>query len=180
MTHYLALLRAINVGGRNVKMEALRALFEGLGFRAVRTHLASGNVLFDSQSSARPALQTRIEQALLQGLGYSVDCFLRDPQEMLRCARRAAEAQARPGIVALNVGFLHAPPDAAQLALILAARSEIDDFEVHGREIYWGCARRQSESRFQPGQLERKLKQPITFRGVATTRQLADLLNAEP
>lgn len=175
--NYLALLRAINVGGRNVKMEVLGGVFADLGFARVRTHLASGNVLFSSNSTARAALQVRIQSALLKVLGYEVATFLRDEAEMRESARLAALAQARPGILAVNVGFMHTRPDATQTRAILACRSEIDDFEVHGAEIYWACARKQSESRFQPAQLERALKLPITFRGVNTTLQLAGLLN---
>lgn len=177
---YLALLRAINVGGRNIKMDALRGLFEDLGFARVRTHLASGNVLFSSNSTARTALQARIQNALQKALGYEVATFLRDGAEMRECARLVAIAQSRPGILAVNVGFLHIRPDAAQARTILACRSEIDDFEVHGSEIYWACARKQSESRFQPAQLERALKQPITFRGANTTLQVAGLMNTLP
>ena len=50
MTRYVAFLRAINVGGHVVKMEALRKLFESMGFQRVETYIASGNVIFDSEA----------------------------------------------------------------------------------------------------------------------------------
>lgn len=177
MTRYVALLRAINVGGHNVKMDALRALFEDLGFSAVETHLASGNVLFTSHTQVRIALQQRIEIALERALGYAVSSFLREPAQMQSVARLATQIQARPGIVAMNVGFLHEPLDDSGLKLVRACHSALDDFEVSGAEIYWACATRQSESKFQPGALERALKRPITFRGVNTVVQLAQRLN---
>ena len=50
MPKYVALLRAINVGGHTVKMDHLRSLFEAIGFSNVETFIASGNVIFDSRS----------------------------------------------------------------------------------------------------------------------------------
>lgn len=68
MTRYVALLRAINVGGRTVKMDALRAVFGDLGFGNVETFIASGNVLFEAPG--KPAvLESQIETALNQALG---------------------------------------------------------------------------------------------------------------
>lgn len=68
-TRYVALLRGVNVNGIVVKSDALRALFEQLGFGAVRTVLASGNVLFDAAGAA-PALRATIEAALRECFGY--------------------------------------------------------------------------------------------------------------
>ncbi len=68
---YIALLRAINVGGRGLKMTALRALFEAMKFEDVETFIASGNVIF--RSKADPAkLETQIEKRLEKTLGYRV------------------------------------------------------------------------------------------------------------
>lgn len=178
MSRYVALLRAINVGGRNVKMEALREQFLGLGFAQVETYLASGNLLFESQAHTRAGLQARIETALQRSLGFAVDCFLRDPAQMVNVGRLAAEGQARPGIIAMNVGFLHEPLDANGERLLRSYRSDQDDFELQGREIYWSCACKQSDSKFQPATLERALKMPITFRGANTCVQLAARLQA--
>jgi uncharacterized protein (DUF1697 family) len=70
MARYAALLRGVNVGGINLRMADVKAVFEGLGFGNVRTVLASGNVLFDSD---RPAAETKplIEQALGERFGYT-------------------------------------------------------------------------------------------------------------
>lgn len=69
VTRHAALLRGVNVNGIVVKSDALRALFERLGFGAVRTVLASGNVLFDAKDSP-DALRPRIEAALRETFGY--------------------------------------------------------------------------------------------------------------
>ena len=57
MTRCVAFLRAVNVGGRTVKMEALRAAFEALGFEPVQTFIASGNVIFETRARGLAALE---------------------------------------------------------------------------------------------------------------------------
>ncbi|GAA3886877.1 DUF1697 domain-containing protein [Leifsonia kafniensis] len=69
MTRYAALLRGVNVGGINLKMVEVAAVFTGLGLENVKTVLASGNVLFDSLDSAA-TLKPRIEAALGERFGY--------------------------------------------------------------------------------------------------------------
>jgi uncharacterized protein (DUF1697 family) len=69
-TRHVALLRGVNVNGITIKSADLKALFVELGFGAVRTVLASGNVLFDTAESDAAALRTRIEQALRKRFGY--------------------------------------------------------------------------------------------------------------
>lgn len=173
MNRYVALLRAINVGGRNVKMDALREVFVQLGFHAVDTHLASGNVLFDSNANVPLALRARIETALQRALGFEVICILRLHDELSPVADRLQALKSRPGIAAANVGFFAEMPGATAERVLKDFRSDIDDLELVGRELYWACARKQSESSFDSGKLERVLKVPVTFRGANTVVQLA-------
>lgn len=174
MPRYVALLRAINVGGHVVKMDRLRELFEGMGLRDVTTHIASGNVLFSADRATASALETKIEGGLAAALGYDVDTFLRSPAEL------AATAGHEPFPVAegssLYVGFLKEPPHAAAQRAVLGFRSEVDDFAVVEREVYWHCRIRSSDSAFSGARLEKALRQRATFRNVTTVRKLAALL----
>ncbi|WP_308796645.1 DUF1697 domain-containing protein [Agromyces silvae] len=70
MTGYVALLRGVNVGGVTIKSGELREVFEELGFDAVRTVLASGNVRFEASVKDDAALKRRIEAALGDRFGY--------------------------------------------------------------------------------------------------------------
>ena len=56
----------------------------------------------------------------------------------------------------------------------MARKTDIDDFHVNGREIYWLCRRKQSESTFSNVVLEKTIGKPSTLRGLNTVRQLAD------
>ncbi|MDR1468742.1 MAG: DUF1697 domain-containing protein [Spirochaetaceae bacterium] len=81
--NYLALLRGINVGGNNIiKMDALRTLFEGLGFTGVTTYIQSGNVLFKSPRHDRRHLEEHIERALREKVGGSIRVALLTSAEM--------------------------------------------------------------------------------------------------
>lgn len=82
MTRYIALLRGINVGGHNVKMERLRELFTELGLGNVSSYINSGNLFFDTERTDRAALASDIEQHLEQALGYTVPVFLRTVPEL--------------------------------------------------------------------------------------------------
>jgi uncharacterized protein (DUF1697 family) len=170
VARYVAFLRAINVGGHVVKMDRLRALFEGMKLGKVETFIASGNVLFESSAQAG-ALEKRIERELERELGYEVATFLRIPNEL------AAIAAARPFPDlgegdSLYVGLLRAPSDAAARAKLLSLASSHDDFALIGREMYWRVRGRLTDSKVTGARLERVLG-PMTMRNVTTMRKLA-------
>jgi uncharacterized protein (DUF1697 family) len=174
MSRYFAFLRAINVGGHSVKMDALRQQFEALGFTHVETFIASGNVIFESPAQDTRALEKQIEAGLRSSLGYAVATFVRTPAELAGIARcqpfQPGELEAA---MALNIAFLADPLDAAGQQKLLTLRTDIDDFRTHQREIYWLCRKRQSESTFSNVVFEKVVGRQTTFRGVNTVRKMA-------
>jgi uncharacterized protein (DUF1697 family) len=174
MTRYVAFLRAINVGGHVVKMEALRALFVSMRFAAVETFIASGNVIFETNRKDTAALTASIESSLQKALGYEVTTFLRTDTDLAAVARCQPFPAANIATAAtFCVGFMTAPLDAESTRLALALRSEIDDFHVHGSEFYWLGGLKQSESKFAASVLEKTLKIRVTFRNMNTVQKLA-------
>ena len=88
MSHQVALLRGINVGGHNkIAMSELRSLFEALEFSAVKSLLQSGNVVFDSDRLKGAALENLLEVETTKRLGVSVDFLVRSAKE-LRAIRK--------------------------------------------------------------------------------------------
>jgi uncharacterized protein (DUF1697 family) len=174
MTRYFAFLRAINVGGHVVRMEALRQLFTGLGFSGVETFIASGNVIFEAKSSKAAELEKRIEKQLESSLGYPVATFLRTGEELAAVSRcQPFEDAAVQSAGAFCVGFLARPLEPAVRDTLMGLQTEIDTFHHEGREIYWLCKVKQSESKITNGLLERKLKVAMTFRSTTTVGKLA-------
>lgn len=173
MTTYIAFLRAINVGGRVVTMSTLKTHFEGLGLQQVETFLASGNVIFRSSKPA-PVLTAAIERRLQESLGYDVATFLRTDKELGAIARHAPFSPADMSSArALVVGLLVDPLSAADRRTLMALRTAIDDFHVNGREVYWRCSVKQSDSKFSNAVFEKALSRRATFRGLTTLTKLA-------
>ncbi len=170
---YIAFLRAINVGKRQVKMDRLRAIFEQAGFGDVETFIASGNVIFTSPDADARALETRIEGVLKKELGFEVETFLRTPAEL------DAVAAYRPfgdegDTHTVYVNFLYGPLPKDAAARLEALRTEVDEFHVHGREFYWLARKKISESLVTGPQMSKAIgKVPSTNRNVTTVRKLA-------
>lgn len=182
MPRYFAFLRAVNVGGRTVKMEELRRLFESFGFRGVETFIASGNVVFETRARDAAALEKRIEAGLREALGFEVVTFVRTEGEL------AAVADGEPfppaeldAAGALNVVFLKEALGAEAERRLMKLRTEIDDFSVRGREVFWLCRKKQSESAFSNNAFEKAVGARATFRGLNTVKRMsASYLSHDP
>jgi uncharacterized protein (DUF1697 family) len=171
---YIALLRAINVGKRMVKMDRLRAIFQELKVDDVETFIASGNVIFTAPPQDTRALEQRIEQHLLASLGFAVETFIRTPAEL------AAIAAYRPfgdegDVHTVYVNFFYEPLDAEVAERVEALRTSVDDFHVHGREMYWLGRKKISDTLVKPSQMAKAVgKRPSTNRNLTTVRNLAE------
>ena len=177
MPRYIAFLRAVNVGGRVVKMDELRRLFEKLGYRGVESFIASGNVIFETGAKSVAKLGKQIETGLEEALGYEIETFLRTDAEVAEVAAEF-ESDLFPKKLwttaqACNVGFLHAPLAAAAVKTLESYVTELDAFATRGREWYWLSQTRFSESPFFKVPVERRLGARTTLRNLNTVRKLA-------
>lgn len=146
MQRYVAFLRGINLGNRRLPMSRLKEAFEVLDFDRVETFIASGNVLFSSSERDARRLERRIAGHLETSLGYDVDTFVRTDREVADVGRvNRFEEDGREG-VSVYVSFLHEelPRDVARK--LMAVRTDVDEFRVVGREYYWLCRVRSTES----------------------------------
>ena len=173
MPKYVAFLRAINVGGRVVKMDRLRALFGELGHVNVETFIASGNVLFDSTSKSVPALEKKIEAHLRAALGYEVATLVRPLADLAAIAEGHAFVDVDEAHTIL-IGFLRDTPTAPVAAKLMTLQTPTDVFHVGGAHLYWWCKIRQNETKITNVMLERTMDgSPVTFRNITTVRKLA-------
>ena len=173
MKKYIAFLRAINVGGHNVKMDYLRSLFDEMKFKNTETFIASGNVIFENEEPDRSRLEDKIEKYLFKALGYEVATFIRTPDELGQIVNyKPFNAKKYEKAVSNNIGFIKQPLNKDSINILKSLESEIDDFESHQSEVYWLCKTGQSKSAFSGNLFERKLKSQITFRGVKTLQKL--------
>lgn len=173
MPRSVAFLRAINVGGRVVKMDQLRKIFGTLGVSNVETFIASGNVIFES---GRPpaSLEGLIERTLRRELGYDVATMVRSLEEVRGVVSQAEEQGISPGEgVTLYIGFLKSAPVASAAKAVAALSNDVDTLTVHRRELYWQCRKGFAESTLTGGKLEKLLGVPATLRNFTTVQKLA-------
>jgi uncharacterized protein (DUF1697 family) len=138
MSMYIALLRGINVGGRNlVGMSDLRDMFEALGLGDPRSLLQSGNVVFRSDRRASPALERLLEVETKKRFDVAVDYFVRTPNEWQTIVARnpfPVEAKRDPGHLVLTC--LKSAPQAANLKALQAAIKGPEIVRADGKQLY--------------------------------------------
>lgn len=171
MPQFVAFLRAINVGGRTVKMERLRELFTSAGYANVKTFIASGNVIFDAKRSHPARVECEIEALLRGGLGFEVATFVRSITALAEVA--AYEPFPRAGSGELFIGFLKTSPLLAARKSVESLGSANDEFHFRGSELHWLCRTRVSDSPVSGAVLERKLRMPVTLRNARTVVKIA-------
>ncbi len=178
MTSYVALLRAVNVGGRNrLSMATLRDALTAEGVEQVSTVLQSGNILFRAKA-AEGAVTALIGGILEESFGLRIHVIVRSATELAAVA--ATNPFVRPGHESdparLHVAFLTDPPAAASVASLDPSRSPPDAFVVSGREVYLSYPNGSGRSRLSLDYLERTLATAGTARNWRTTQRLAALL----
>ncbi|HEY3349309.1 MAG TPA: DUF1697 domain-containing protein [Thermoanaerobaculia bacterium] len=173
MPRCVAFLRAVNVGGRVVKMDALRKIFDSMGLADVESFIASGNVVFSSKGVK--GLDVKIAAGLERALGYEVPTFVRTAGEIadLAAQRPFAERDVAAFPTYL-VGFLSKNLDAAGVERLSLISSPDDRFHVLGRDFWWLSKHHQARPAITGRQLEKALGQPTTLRNVNTIRRIAE------
>lgn len=177
LTAHVALLRAVNVGGRGkVAMADLRALLADLGFEAPRSLLQSGNLVFRSRPTGS-ALEALLEKEAEAGLGLATDFLVRTADEWAAIvAANPFAAMARDDPSHLVVMPLKSPPDAGGLAALRAWIPGREKVEAVGRELYIAYPDGIGTSKLTIAVIERRLKTRGTARNWNTATKLAALL----
>lgn len=174
MTVYIALLRGINVSGQKIiKMEHLRAVFEEMQFTQVRTYIQSGNVVFEAEEQDTSLLEKKIEQKIEQVYSFQVPVMVRTSRELeLVVEQNPIDITELSANEKIYVSFLSQEPNAEAVQVLESFESDIDDFHVHGREVYILIRAGYGESLFSNNFLEKKLKVSATTRNWATVNKL--------
>jgi len=175
---YVALLRGINVGGKNiVRMADLRAAFEDAGYAAVSTYIQSGNVLFESDGPPA-ALERDIETMLENAFGLSLVVVVRSHRQLRNVVTRAPDGfGAEPDVHHSDVIFLKAPLTSGQALRAVELRDGVDQAWPGTGVLYFSrLSERLSQSR-----MSRIASTPqyqnMTIRNWRTTTRLLSLLD---
>lgn len=166
MSRYVALLRAVNVGGTGkLPMSELKALCEASGFADVRTYIASGNVVFTSHLG-ESAIKKKLEQQLHQHAGKPVGVLVRNAAEMARVLADNPFPEA-PGNRVVAIFLDDAPPAGAL------------DEARHRKQERLACGTREIYVHYGDGMADSRLVIPAakagTARNINTIAKLAEL-----
>jgi uncharacterized protein (DUF1697 family) len=178
----VSLLRGVNVGGHQIKMDALRELYESLGLRKVETFIQSGNVVFTTQSRDLGRLAARIEKAIEDSCGFHADVVLRDAAQIRSVLARNPFAS-RPGIepAKLLITFLGADPDPEGCVKVRAMDIHPEELFIDGREVFAYFPNGLARPKLNWPAVAKCLKAPGTARNLTTVQKLlaiADRLEA--
>jgi uncharacterized protein (DUF1697 family) len=177
---HVALLRGINVGGKNlIKMTELKACFEDLGFENVATYIASGNVLFESGERSSAKLTMRIEEALSATFGYEATVVVRSRTQMRSIMERAPKGfGSQPARYRSDVIFLMPPLAGAAALRAVPTKPGVDQAYAGPGVLYFS----RLTSKATASRLGRVVSMPIykrmTIRSWSTTVKLAELMDS--
>lgn len=177
MAVYIALLRAVNVGGNPLKMEQLREWCAELGCENVRTYVQSGNVVFQIRAGIAK-WQAALEQRLTAEMKRPVAVIGRTPDEFERIIAGNPFLSER-GIdpSRLHVTFLAAAPTPPAIASLGSLKAGGDRFAVRGREVYLHCPNGYGLTKLSNSAFEKVLAVKSTTRNWNTVNQLLQMAN---
>lgn len=176
MTTYVALLRGINLGSRNkIRMADLRELVEGLGHGNVRTHILSGNVLFESRRKDAQRLERDLATAIKKRFGFDVAVLVRTAAELQRIVKKNPLGGATAEGNRLFVLFLDRNPAKDRLDAIDPKAFAPEEFAVGDRVIYAWYRQGLQGSKLAGALSDKRLGVTATNRNWNTVTKLVEL-----
>jgi uncharacterized protein (DUF1697 family) len=175
MITYIAFLRGMNLGKRNVKMDELRSIFGAMKFENVRTYIASGNVIFDTKEKDEKKLAAKIEKELKEALGYDVFVMLRTKEELAKVLKDNPFKDGE--FKGIYISFFTDIPPKAPAKEIEKSSSETERFKFKGRELYMAFHVGFSDSQFfKKNDYEKMLGMKATNRNINTPVKILTML----
>ncbi|OGF50254.1 MAG: hypothetical protein A2231_04780 [Candidatus Firestonebacteria bacterium RIFOXYA2_FULL_40_8] len=174
---YIAFIRGINVGGKNIiKMESLRLEFEKMGFQSVKTYIQSGNVIFKSELKDTIRIEETIEKALSKAFKYKAKVLVRSKKEMKDTILNF------PGIFREpewkhNIIFLSKKIDSKNILKQLEIKKDIEQTSYCKGVLFWS-AKLDKIIRSNMLRLSARPEyKEMTVRNTNTTKKIIELMN---
>jgi uncharacterized protein (DUF1697 family) len=174
---YLALLRGINVGGKNkLPMKELTVMFSEAGCENVRTYIQSGNVIFRAARSVSARLPGRITTQITERFGYRTPVQLRTTEQLEDVISSNPFLKAGAAEETLYVLFLADLPSQLSVDNLNPDRSPPDTFIVRGQEVYLQLPNGVARSKLTNDYFDSKLMTTSTGRNWRTVNKLLELM----
>jgi uncharacterized protein (DUF1697 family) len=176
---YVALLRGINVTGKNtVPMKDLAEMFADSKCRNVRTYIASGNVIFEAEAKIAAQIPELITAQIAKRLGHKIPVVVRTAQEIADVAANNPFLKLKSETERLYVMFLADVPSPEKIAGLDAQRSPPDEFIVRGREIFLHLPKGVAPTKLTNAYFDAKLKTISTMRNWRTVNTLLEMMGS--
>ena len=176
---YIALLRGINVGGKNkLPMRDLAEIFSEAACDNARTYIQSGNVVFHAAPATAERVSAVVSRALGDRFGIMVPIVLRTAAELAEAAAANPFLKSVTDTEALHVAFLADRPDRRNVASLDSARSPGDSFVVRGRDIYLHLPNGVARTKLTNAYFDSTLATTSTIRNWRTVQVLLEMTKA--
>ncbi len=175
---YVALLRGINVGGKNIiRMTDLRSCFEDGGFTEVVTYIQSGNVIFHSSEKERIHINEKIELVLSSRFGYSQIIVVLSLQQLEKVVKEAPSGFGNePGIYRYDAAFLKHPLKGEEIIKNIPQREGVDKAWTGDGVLYFQRLISRASQSFITRIISMPVYQNMTIRNWNTTTRLHTLM----
>ena len=182
MTKYIALLRGINVGGKNIiKMADLKAAFEKRGFKNISTYINSGNILFDSEMD-ESSIKTTCENLIAERFGLDIPVCVISAPELSDALAHAPDWWNSDPQSKHNAIFVIPPMTTEEIcAQVGEIKPEYEKLAYHGKVLFWSAPIATfSRTRLTKIVQGKAAYNAITIRNANTTLKLAELAGEVP
>ncbi|OGG04835.1 hypothetical protein A2Z33_06020 [Candidatus Gottesmanbacteria bacterium RBG_16_52_11] len=178
MTNYIALLRGINVGGKNIiRMADLKTCFEGLGFGKVTTFIQSGNVLFATSGKTPEKLVTTIERALDKTFNYKSTVLVRSASDIAGVLTDVPRDWKTRTDLRCYVAFVKPPVTVAEVIREIPVKAGIDTISAGKGAVYMTTVLSGLTKSGLNKIIGKNIYRLITIRNYSTMKKIAALMN---
>lgn len=177
MQTYISMLRGINVSGRNmIKMDALRAMYESLNFKNVKTYIQSGNVIYKTKTTKPQKLEKKIASQIKKEFGFDVPIMVKETEELITVFNQNPFLiKRKEDITKLHVIFLSQEPEEAAIDKIKEGQYAEDEFIVINKTVYLFCPNGYGNTKLTNTFFENKFKVTATTRNWKTITELVKI-----
>ncbi|HXB43448.1 MAG TPA: DUF1697 domain-containing protein [Puia sp.] len=177
MTTYISILRGINVSGHKIiKMEALKQMYDSLGFKNVRTYIQSGNVIFQYKTTQTQNLANKIYKKVIEQFTFEVPVIVMEKEELKNIVdNNPFVGDQSKDTAYLHVTFLSGLPAKIHVEMLKAGHYTTEDFSISGKAIYLYCPNGYGNAKLNNNFLESRLKVTATTRNFKTTMELLSM-----
>jgi uncharacterized protein (DUF1697 family) len=177
MNTYISILRGINVSGQKmIKMDALKKMYEDLGFAKVQTYIQSGNVIFQSEKSEQKDLEKLISAGIAKQFGFEVPVIVLNIQEFKRVIQNNPFVKDDSKDISHQYAtFLSSEPILDKFESIKQVQNQGEQIHLIDKIIYFYCPSGYGRTKLNNTFFESKLKTVATTRNWKTTLELLNI-----